>query len=100
MSESIRVKQDGTPFKARVEIDEKSFFQQYKAALATGMKLPEFSKQIGQAPATIQQRVAKANNKLKASGYDKRWKYLSNATGATRGRKSLTGPELLELLGD
>lgn len=95
-----RVRKDGTQFKKRVEVPELEFFTAYKKALDAGMKLVDFSQEIGQAPATIQQRVTKANNRLKASGHDKRWKYLTSSTNPSRGRKSLTSEELLKILGD
>lgn len=98
MSET-RVKQDGTEYKDRVEVPPETFFPAYKVAMKSNMKLPDFAKQIGQAPATIQQRVAKANKILKEGG-KQTLHYLSNSTGISRGRKSMTADQLAALLGD
>lgn len=96
-----RVRKDGTPWKERTIVEDTEFFPQYKKAMTSGVKLADFAAKIGQAPATILQRVAKANKILKSSGKNP-LKYLSSASGTpgVRGRKSITAEELIKLLGD
>lgn len=93
-----RVRKDGNGWKERVIVEDAVFFPQYKQAMTSGVKLADFAAKIGQAPGTIQQRIANANKKLKEEGYTKFWRYLSTSTGATRGRKTSTAEQLAKFL--
>lgn len=94
--------------KERVFVPHEEFIPAYKKALEQKMKLEDFAKEIGQAPQSIIQRVAKINKQIR--GYAETYAkmgineppvlpYLSQATGKARGRKTLTPNELIKLLG-
>jgi len=98
-----------TERKASVFVPDVEFFPKYREALANNVKLADFAVQIGQAEQTIVQRIAKWNKQALSykDTYDKmgvevpKLGYLSQATGATRGRKShkFTPVEMLEMFG-
>lgn len=99
--------QEKTP-KERVYVSNEEFIPLYKEAFAQKVSLAAFAATIGQAEQTIIQRVAKLNklNKSYKETYEKlgvpmpaSLGYLSQATGKSRGRKTLTAAEMVALFG-
>lgn len=93
--------------KERVYVSHEDFIPAYKKALDEKMSLTAFATQIGQAEQSILQRVAKLNKQIRSykPTYDQLGievpvlGYLSQATGNSRGRKTLSPAELIALLG-